>query len=435
MKWIFLGLIYILFAQHTSGQQNVSQQDVQQDHISVFFNEIKYATQKHSALWNKNLYGAILLVNAQDRTVFANESDEKGSLKPKGSIFVGTLPETQNIANTAVTWNGKHWAMLQLPLASIPKDRINLLAHELFHKAQPSLGFIFNEVSNSHLDQREGRIYLRLELEALKKAIQATSKRIMLQHLTHALTFRKYRYLLYAGSEQIENHLELNEGIAEFTGLIISDRNRSETILYAIKGIRSLYESPTFVRSFAYHTTPIYGYLLYQYDKTWQQKITTSSNLADNFIQAFALKIPDNLKESTLNFAPQYHGEIIFQEERAREERGKILLATYKRQFVEQPHFEIAFEQMNVSFNPNNLVPLENYGTVYPNLRISDTWGILTVERGAMIGQNWDKVCLTNPRQIEAKIVSGDGWTLELQQGYRVEKDQSSGHYKLLKNK
>ena len=119
-----------------------------------------------------------------------------------------------NIANTSLHWSGKDWAMVMLPLPTKKQDRINLLAHELFHKAQPSLGFLLFNTENNHLDQKDGRIYLRLELNALKKAVRSSTIKEMNMHLTNALTFRKYRYSVYPKADTTENSLELNEGIA-----------------------------------------------------------------------------------------------------------------------------------------------------------------------------------------------------------------------------
>src|ERR1019366_3640046 len=141
-----------------------------QDSIATYFNEIKIATKKNQILWNKNLYGPILLINPDTRQLYANYSDSAGFLKQTGKIYSGVLPSEIIFANTAINWSGRRWAMIMLPLPENKENRINLLAHELFHKAQPSLGFILFNTNNNHLDQKDGRIYLRLELEALKKA-------------------------------------------------------------------------------------------------------------------------------------------------------------------------------------------------------------------------------------------------------------------------
>jgi hypothetical protein len=130
-------------------------------------------------------------------------------LKKDGEIFTGILPSKIVVSNYTIHWSGKDWAMI----AMIPAlwkidtaDIISLLAHELFHKAQPSLHFPRNnDPNNSHLDKKDGRIYLRLELNALLKAVNATSTKEMKIHVRNALTFRKYRYMLYPGADSTEN--------------------------------------------------------------------------------------------------------------------------------------------------------------------------------------------------------------------------------------
>jgi hypothetical protein len=380
-----------------------------------------------------DLYGGILLIDPQTRQLFANEPDMTGALKPVGNIYTGFLPEDINFANTAIDWGGKSWAMMMLPLPQNKYDRVNLLAHELFHKAQPSLGFILHGAENNHLDQKDGRIYLRLELEALKKAVQSSSKKETRQHITNALIFRKYRHSLYAGFDTTENLLELNEGIAEYTGMMMSGRAKKQAMEHFVNRINVSFSHPTFVRSFAYETIPVYGYLFYADNKNWNKEISAKTDLTNYFIKAFNVIIPGDLKGSVENLSNNYNGKIIIQEETEREEKTKKLIAEYKLKFIEQPHFEIQLEEMSISFDPRNLIPIEDKGTVYPNMRVTDRWGVLTVENGALMSPNWNKITVSSPIKTESKKITGDGWTLELTDGYRIEKNETSGNYKLTK--
>lgn len=429
MKQTILIILFFLFVQKLTAQKP----QVSLNEIPVFFSEIKEATKQNTSLWNKNLYGPILLADSKTRQLFANELDTAGILKYDGNIYTGTLPNHINIANTSINWGGKRWAMIMLPLPQNKEDRINLLAHELFHSAQPSLGFALNNPENNHLDQKDGRIYLRLELEALKRAVQTTSEKELKQHLANAVAFRKYRHALYNGSSTTENALELNEGIAEFTGVMISGRNKAETTEFFTNGISNFFANPTFVRSFAYQTIPVYGYLLCNKDKNWNKKINARTDLTDYFTKAFNINIPTYLKKTVKKIASKYNAQTIIQEETKREEKIKELIAEYKLKFIEQPHFEIRFEKMSVSFDPRNIMPIEDKGTVYPNIRVTDLWGVLTVENGALMSPNWDKISITNPVKIEGKKIIGDGWNLELIDAYTIEKNKTNGGYKLTK--
>lgn len=397
------------------------------------FKEVREACTQNSSLWNKNIYSAILLVDPQTRQVFSNEPDSAGLLQPKDGIYTGILPANVNIANTATQWSGKRWAMILLPLPENKNERINLLAHELFHQAQPGLGFRAYNDESAHLDKKEGRIYLRLELEALKKAISAKSKTEQKQHLTQAFVFRKYRHFLYPKSADVENLLELNEGLAEFTGLMISARTEKENIVHLSNSINTFMGNPTYVRSFAYQTIPVYGYLLYKKQKEWNRKITDTSNLTKILMRELDIVLPKDIKAAAEKNSATYNGKQITQEEDKREEEIKKVQVAYKKQFIESPHVELGFEQMNVSFDPRNIMPLEEYGTVYPNIRVTDNWGILTVEHGALMSPMWDKITVSVPISIGEKKVTGDGWVLELNEGYSLEKNNKDGHYRLVK--
>ena len=120
-------------------------------------------------------------------------------------------------------------------------------------------------------------------------------------------------------------------------------------------------------------------------------------------------------------------------EETKREADKVEQIAVFRSTFIEHPHLDVRLEKMNISFNPRNIVPLEGYGTVYPTMRVSDNWGILTVTGGALLGSNWDKVTLSEPILITSDKVSGNGWVLELNKDYIVEKNSSDGNYHLKK--
>ncbi|AZA79582.1 hypothetical protein EG347_19845 [Chryseobacterium sp. G0186] len=422
---VVLIILFSLFIQNVKGQK--------QHDILASFNEIKTASKIHSGLWNKDLYGPMLLVEPKTRVIFTNEADDKGVLKLKDGVYSGILPADINIANTAVNWNGKRWTMVMLPLPQNKQARIGLLAHESFHGIQPSLGFELSNPENNHLDRKDGRIYLRLELEALKKVVQSNSEKDVRQHLTNALILRKYRHSLYDGSALVENQLELNEGLAEFTGVIVSGGNKKEIRESLVNNINDFFNNPTFVRSFAYHTIPVYGYLLYQKDKTWNKRITSKTDLTDYFIKAYNITIPADVKIAVNNVSDLYNRQIIIDEETKREEETKKRIAEYKSKFIDLPHFEIKFVKMNVSFDPRNIVPIEDKGTVYPNIRVTDVWGVLTVQNGALMSPYWDKISISNPIETKEKQIVGEGWVLELSDGYMVKKNESNENYTLTK--
>jgi hypothetical protein len=324
MKTSFLLFLNMLIA---PGLKTLAQTSAFSDTAAVYFEELKTATYEHQNLWSSDLYAPVLLVNPGTREVFANSPDSIGILKKDGKIYSGFLPKAINISNTSVQWSGQNWAMVMLPLSQNKNSRINLLTHELFHRAQKSLGFFPYNPDNPHLDKKEGRIYLRLELEALKKAVMATSQNELKKEITNALTFRTWRYLQHPAADSTENLLELNEGICEFNGVMMSGRTKNQMNDYFVKRIDGFISSPSYIRSFAYETIPVYGYLLSLTRKDWNKQITGKTNLTNYFKNAFAVTLPVDLRKNIAAISPGYKGEAILREETARDIK-------YKKQMI-----------------------------------------------------------------------------------------------------
>jgi len=58
-----------------------------------------------------------------------------------------------------------------------------------------------------------------------------------------------------------------------------------------------------------------------------------------------------------------------------RDAKRRQTLAENRRKFVNGPVLTLAFRHMNVQFNPQNLQPFGQAGTVYPTIRVVDDWG------------------------------------------------------------
>jgi len=390
---------------------------------NIFKDLEKYLVEENGKLWYHQLYGPILLVNRDNRTIIANEKDTKGILTKNGKVYTGVLPNEINIANTAFDWNGKRWTMVMLPLPKDYNEQLNLLTHELFHRIQPEIGFAnLHQKSCSHLDNIDGRIYLKLELEALKKALTTNNENQQKERIKNALLFRAYRHQIFSNAKENENLLELSEGLAEYTGTTLSARNVENLKKHYIQAIERLYENPTFVSSFAYRTIPVYGYFMKQNDETWNLKISEKTNLTNYIYKHFNISIPENLKDTILEIRKGYNYTQISDFETKRDRKQKELLAKLDEIFQENPILVIPFQNMNISYNPSNLIPYRDLGTVYPNLRITDDWGILTVEKGALVGKNWRKVIVSEPIKTEEKIIEGNGWKLELNNDWELVK-------------
>ncbi len=428
-KTLFLATLLLFLYGAVMAQENTHEQTAYR-----LFKEFSTQSALHAGLWGRNLYGPVLLVDPQTKRVWANVPDPEGALTLVGNVYTGQLPPDMPIANTAAKWSGTEWAMILLPaLTSLeePADRVSLMAHESFHVVQPVLGFSLSGGENTHLDKMEGRVAFRLELEALRKALATTDGKERGHHLTSAFLFRAYRRARFREAGEMENALELNEGIAEYTGEASSGRAANEKAAHFEKKIDEALAAPSFVRSFAYATTAAYGWLLDGVQPGWNRKLSARSNLTAFFTEAFGLTIPLPTEQLITLRAMEYGRETIVAQETQREQERQEQMKRYIDIFVAGPHLDIALEAMQISFNPNNILSLEEHGTVYPTMYLKDNWGVLEVTGGVLMSPGWNKVTLPMPFEIDGNSVTGNGWHLKLADNYTITVHPDTGNASL----
>ncbi len=409
-----------------------------------YFSEAEHLSrQDGGALWGVPLYGPVLLVHRETREIVANRADPEGRLKREGEVWVGTLPDSESVANTATDWSGGRWTMLIWPLPEDQDRRASLMLHELFHRVQDDLGLPAANPDNAHLDEMAGRLWLRLELEALRAALESEGQE-QARHIQSALIFRAHRHRLFGRAAAAEEAaLERNEGLAEYTGTTLSGRDAEKARAALREKIDRVERLPTLVRSFAYTTGPIYGLLLDQRGSAWRRQITAEIGLGDLLARQRGVTLPEGLKQEAETRLAQYGGEAIREAEGKRERLRQERLAGYRKLLVDGPVLVIEMQGAQVQFDPRNLQPLGEHGTVYPKLRVSGTWGILTVTDAALLHPSWSQVTVpaggigstaAAPVQGDGQIgstVESEGWTLELAEGWKIVPGKRSGDFEL----
>ena len=387
-------------------------------------------------LWGVSLCGPMLLIDPATRTVFANQPDANGLLTKQGAVFVGHWPAEQNIANTAVSWAGAKWTMIRWPLPDEALERKRLMMHELFHRVQDGINLPAANPSNDHLDTRDGRLWLQLEWRALRAALTSAGAQRQ-QAITDALIFRAYRRTLFPQASDTERGLEMNEGLAEYTGVKLGAQTDAEAFAYARREIEGANMRPTFARSFAYISGPAYGLLLDATKTNWRKGLNAQADLGALLALAAKIKLPADLKESAERRADEYDGRVLRAAEDERAAAREKQLAEYRAQLVTGPTLLLPLtERMRYSFDPNNVVPLAGAGTIYPTLRVTDEWGILEVSHGALMtrdGGTLAKVYVAAPADAEARPLKGEGWTLQLKDGWRLAPAERKGDFTLQK--
>jgi len=381
-------------------------------------------------LWGVELYGPVFLVDPGSRFVVADRADPEGALAERDGVWVGALPEDLNPANTAIDWSGLRWTMVLWPTPSVPHARNRLLLHEMFHRIQDAVGLPANNPANAHLDSKDGRTWMRLEMRALAAALVADGAG-RAAAIADALAFTRQRRDLFPQAAAEEDALERNEGMAEYTGLVLGGLPVEVLADRAAVGLEQREGSESLSRSFAYATGPAYGVLLDASGAPWRDRLLAGGSLRDLLAEAYLV---EPVAGADARLAP-YNGEWVVATEAAREGERLAREVELRGRFVDGPVVRMApGADFRFSFDPNEAVGLEGVGTVYESARVVDGWGILEVASGGALFLRDDRGWITGvavpaPAESTDPPAAGEGWTLELAEGWEIGPGQRPGDW------
>jgi hypothetical protein len=381
-------------------------------------------------LWGKSLCGAMVLVDPSTRSSIANRPDPDGAFKPLENVYVGVLPQQFIPANTSIHWGQGNWSMILLPLPNDPFVRISLLAHESFHRIQPDLGLNASDQPDPALDSEAGRLWMRMELRALARALRSggSSGR---RSAVDAMLFRTYRDELCPGTARMEAAMEKQEGLAEYTGVFIALRETGETVSREARIVESFEDSNAFARSFGYAVGPALGLLLDRYSAGWRKGIRQADSLDSMLIAALKFQPRENVQSSAKERADLYGYRAVASAEEAREQIHRAFLSELQKKFFEGPTLDFPnAPEMRRNFNPQTLVPFPPHGTFYPSGKFEANWGKLDVQSGgALLAPDNRSLRLPAPSDISARPVRGNGWTLQLAPGWTIRRSDDTKNY------
>ncbi len=378
-------------------------------------------------LWGVSLCGPTYVVDPATRTLLASDPDSAATFVAAGDFWSGTLPADIAPSNTAVVWGGRRWAMVMAPLPADSFSALTLLVHEHFHRIQPELEMVPHNTASPHLDSEAGRVWLRLELRALARALETRGDSAR-HHARNALVFRATRRAGAPGADTLESQLELNEGLAQYTGVRVALDAMRLPEARAADMVRGGEAPASLVRSFAYATGPALGLLLDRWAKGWRAEARRGTDPAT--LLARTLKVSDSAppQAEVERLAAPYGFDSVRTAEKARTDARDRLVAGYRSRLVEGPILLLRQDNLNASFDPYTVVLLGTAGTVYPTGTFSASWGTLTVrEGGALVGPDWSTVRVAAPLTTEGNVVEGPGWSLQLAPGWTVRPGARTG--------
>jgi hypothetical protein len=380
-------------------------------------------------LWGVPVCGPLILADPQTRDVVANQADREGKLTQKGSVWVGKLPDDLTPANSAAEWAGVRWTMLMWPIPTEPRDRRRLLAHECFHRVQNDLKLPATDANNGHLDSKDGRIWIQLEGRALERALcERGAARV--QAVRDALAFRGFRRALIEQAATRENALEMNEGLAEYTGYRLASSSAADRRAGVIANLHDGPHKQTFVRSFAYVSGPAYGVLLDESGLPWRGKLQPDSDIGALLAKAYGLRTLQRTQPDATAAAKEYQGEELMAVEEDREIGRQARIADIRKRFVEGSVLLLPpFSKFSYGFDPNNVVSLDEDAAFYPWVRVTDEWGVLEARGGLLVRGNGQivKVVVPAANVADGTSVTGNDWKLDLAPGWKIVPAERSG--------
>jgi hypothetical protein len=422
LPWLLLGTLAPAVIAATSPDATLAS-------ARAWFDEATHQCEiDQGRLWGKTLCGPMLLVVPATRQVIASQADAQGKLHAEGGVFVGRLPSEETIANTSLDWAGMRWSEMIWPLPDNAPDRRTLMAHESFHRIQQSLGLPAADGDNAHMDTLEGRYTMQLEWRALDAALSARSDADRRARIADALAFRAARYRRFPTAQKTEASLERNEGLAEYTGVMVGNNAPAERLAMAHKDLTIHANDAGLVRSFAYATGPAYGLLLDRYRPGWRSEIVHGGSPAS--LLASALHVDMSAEPEIERRAARYDGATLMASERARAAAHARRIAEYTALLVTGPVLQLPLKHMKVQFNPSNLLPLGDAGTVYPTMHVGDDWGTIDVDDGALLTGDWSRLSVAlPPGKLRGNTLHGNGWTVQLAPGWQVVPGKRAGDW------
>ncbi|HVS12742.1 MAG TPA: hypothetical protein VMV46_02365 [Thermoanaerobaculia bacterium] len=406
---------------------------VDQELAAAWFAEARELCERDAGrLWGVSLCGPMVIADAANGTIATNQPAPDAE-----------RPRAFGFANAAMPWGDERWSTFVWQF--IPRDdgqrRARLMIHELFHRVQPELGLITPDGDNGHLDTLEGRTWLQLEWRALARALAASragsaesTEEERRDAISDALAFRAARRAAIPGAAENERREEIREGLAQYTGTVVSTASaaspRDAAITDALGQLEEAPSQPTFVRTFAYTSGPAYGLLLDAYASEWRREITRAQPRVEHDLGAMLAAAAGAEPAADVEAAAARYGAAELRAaERQREREHQARVAEMKRRFVDGPVL-ILPRGRGASFVTTGSTAIPGHGTTLSSYRVESDWGKLEAEL-VLISSDGASLVLPAPTSTEGPILQGDGWTVELAPRWSVVPGERAGDYRL----
>jgi len=417
-KWIFFSFFLLLI----SCKEKKTDTYFTTEKASQYFSSIEKICNRDSGkLWGKNLYGPIMFVDRTSRRIIANQPDNEGLLKGKEGIYTGLYPRELILNNAPVKFGGIQFAMTPLP-AEEDDYRIKSRAiHSLFHRFQESKGINPVSFNATNMDEKEARLWIKLEWKALRKALMSEGEDRQLA-IRDALIFRGANRELYQKYANDENRFETYEGLATFTYTLLCTNLPEEFKTRLFENLERIYSMQSYSRSYGFIHGALYATLMYDKGFDFQTVKAENLDLGEEVEKLYNIELPSICRDVAGSLAVNYEIETINKKEEKRDAEIKDNIDRQLSIFTEKPVVFIELESPYFDFEPEDVHSLDPFGTLYNSIRVSDNWGKLTVDKGGCLLSNNLKFIRITAKGFKAdkNHISGEGWHMILNNDWEL---------------
>jgi hypothetical protein len=419
-RWFYFGVIILL----ASCRKEITALYFTPEKAVKYFHEVESICKNDNGkLLGKNLYGPLMFVDRPSRKIFANQPDREGLLKLKDGIYTGDYPKEFIIDGKPQTIGSTQFAVVLLP-AQEDDYRIKTRAiRSLFHLNRKESGIESTGYNTKHMDDKNARLWLKLEWRALKNAMNSDSDQ-RLQSIRDALIFRGARRELYPSGIRDENKFENSEGLATFTSVTLCEDTVGEAKKRLLENLDRIYNLQSYGRIYGLIHGALYGYLGHEKGLDFRTIHSDTTDLGLEVKKLYNIQLPEICRDVAGSLALSYDIESIYKEEEQRLADIKERIHKEVSTFTEKSIVYLELESPYFDFEPEDIRSLDTLGTIYNTMRVSDNWGKLTVDKGGcLVSYNLKflRIPAKNFKQNKNHI-SGDGWNLFLNNDWQMVK-------------
>ena len=393
---------------------------VDQQRAQEFFKEAQALCERDGGrLWGVSICAPMVIGDARTQT-FATSQPPPDAPRPK---LIGILMGP-------IQWGGTMWAALVWDIVANqpPHVRNSMFLHESFHILQRRLGLGVEEVSAEHLDSPDGRYWLRLEWHALARALRESGEP-RASAVRDALAFRQARHARFPDKVETERALDINEGLASYTGIVLAARSEADAIAAALDELAGQESGESYVRTAAYASGPAYGLLLDAASPGWTRRVRASDDPAAMLMRALAIQPVADVEAA----AARYGGAQIRAAEQQREQQRQARIAELRRRFVDGPVLLMPGGGSGFQDSHGALV-IPDVGTIwFGEYHQKGPWGALDANKGVLLSTDGRTRRLPAPVRRDDTTISGDGWTLKVAPGWVVREGARRGDYEVVR--